>query len=144
MLGAWLVGVVQFKHCEFVQDCVLVQATTLWEQQHFTCVVVSSTRWFFSIHCIVFVTLRSLTLSCFPLHKSTMKLLIVAALVGLCLAQHNPNTKHNRTTIVHLFEWRWADIAEECERYLAPNGYGGVQVCLQFLLIPARIRLHYF
>ncbi|XP_026085364.1 pancreatic alpha-amylase-like isoform X4 [Carassius auratus] len=59
---------------------------------------------------------------------STMKLLIVAALVGLCLAQHNPNTKHNRTSIVHLFEWRWADIAEECERYLAPNGYGGVQI----------------
>uniref|UniRef100_A0A671RYL4 Alpha-amylase n=2 Tax=Sinocyclocheilus anshuiensis TaxID=1608454 RepID=A0A671RYL4_9TELE len=62
----------------------------------------------------------------FPL--GTMKLLIVAALFGLCLAQHNPNSKHNRTSIVHLFEWRWADIAEECERYLAPNGYGGVQI----------------
>uniref|UniRef100_A0A673KDS1 alpha-amylase n=1 Tax=Sinocyclocheilus rhinocerous TaxID=307959 RepID=A0A673KDS1_9TELE len=74
------------------------------------------------------MTLRSLTLNCFPPDKGTMKLLIVAALVGLCLAQHNPNTKHNRTSIVHLFEWRWADIAEECERYLAPNGYGGVQI----------------
>ncbi len=98
----------------------------------------------FSIHYIVFETLRSLTLSRFPLHEGTMKLLIVAALVGLCFAQHNPNTKHNRTSIVHLFEWRWADIAEECERYLAPNGYGGVQVCLQLLLIPEQIRLHYF
>jgi alpha-amylase len=29
---------------------------------------------------------------------------------------------------VHLFEWKWNDIAEECERVLAPNGYGGVQV----------------
>ncbi|ROJ19174.1 Pancreatic alpha-amylase [Anabarilius grahami] len=76
----------------------------------------------------VFMTLRSLTLSCFLLLKGTMKLLIVAVFVELCLAQHNPNTKHNRTSIVHLFEWRWADIAEECERYLAPNGYGGVQI----------------
>lgn len=82
----------------------------------------------------VFMTLRSLTLSCFLLRKGTMKFLIVAVFVELCLAQHNPNTKHNRTSIVHLFEWRWADIAEECERYLAPNGYGGVQVWLHFLL----------
>ncbi|KAH0618361.1 hypothetical protein JD844_017485 [Phrynosoma platyrhinos] len=46
----------------------------------------------------------------------------------LCWAQYNPNTKAGRTSIVHLFEWRWADIALECERYLAPNGYGGVQI----------------
>lgn len=57
-----------------------------------------------------------------------MKLLILAALLGLSLAQFDPNTKHGRTSIVHLFEWRWADIAAECERYLAPNGFGGVQV----------------
>jgi len=57
-----------------------------------------------------------------------MKLLILVALFGLSLAQHNPNTKQGRTSIVHLFEWRWADIAEECERFLAPNGFGGVQV----------------
>ncbi|TSK13584.1 Pancreatic alpha-amylase [Bagarius yarrelli] len=57
-----------------------------------------------------------------------MKLLILAVLLGLSLAQHNPHTKHGRTSIVHLFEWRWTDIADECERYLAPNGYGGVQV----------------
>ncbi len=29
---------------------------------------------------------------------------------------------------VHLFEWRWADIALECERYLGPNGFTAVQV----------------
>ncbi|KAL0170607.1 hypothetical protein M9458_035203, partial [Cirrhinus mrigala] len=57
----------------------------------------------------------------------TMKLLILVVLFGLSFAQHNPNLKNGRTSIVHLFEWRWADIAEECERYLAPNGYGGVQ-----------------
>lgn len=57
-----------------------------------------------------------------------MKLFILVALFGLGLAQHNPHTRHGRTSIVHLFEWRWADIAAECERFLGPNGFGGVQV----------------
>jgi len=30
--------------------------------------------------------------------------------------------------MVHLFEWKWADIANECETFLAPNGFAGVQV----------------
>ncbi|NWR28278.1 AMYP amylase, partial [Tachuris rubrigastra] len=47
---------------------------------------------------------------------------------GFCWGQYNPNTLSKRTSIVHLFEWRWVDIALECERYLAPNGFGGVQV----------------
>ncbi|XP_055587960.1 alpha-amylase 1-like [Uranotaenia lowii] len=34
----------------------------------------------------------------------------------------------NRSGIVHLFEWKWDDIAAECERFLAPKGYAGVQV----------------
>jgi len=29
---------------------------------------------------------------------------------------------------VHLFEWRWSDIALECERYLGPHGFTAVQV----------------
>ncbi|MBW4514778.1 MAG: alpha-amylase family protein [Timaviella obliquedivisa GSE-PSE-MK23-08B] len=29
---------------------------------------------------------------------------------------------------VHLFEWKWNDVAQECETFLAPNGYGAVQV----------------
>uniref|UniRef100_A0AAV2JSI7 Alpha-amylase n=1 Tax=Knipowitschia caucasica TaxID=637954 RepID=A0AAV2JSI7_KNICA len=57
-----------------------------------------------------------------------MKWLIFVALFGLSVAQHNPHLKHGRTSIVHLFEWRWADIAEECERFLGPNGFGGVQI----------------
>lgn len=60
--------------------------------------------------------------------KEIMKLFILVALFGLAFAQHNPHTRHGRTSIVHLFEWRWADIAAECERYLGPNGFGGVQV----------------
>ncbi len=29
---------------------------------------------------------------------------------------------------VHLFEWRWPDIARECEVWLGPKGYKGVQI----------------
>lgn len=57
-----------------------------------------------------------------------MRIFLVLLAAELCWAQYNPNTKSGRTSIVHLFEWRWADIALECERYLAPNGFGGVQV----------------
>uniref|UniRef100_A0A3B4DIZ1 Alpha-amylase n=1 Tax=Pygocentrus nattereri TaxID=42514 RepID=A0A3B4DIZ1_PYGNA len=57
-----------------------------------------------------------------------MKLLVLATLLGLSSAQFDPHMKDGRTSLVHLFEWHWADIAEECERYLAPNGYGGVQI----------------
>ena len=29
---------------------------------------------------------------------------------------------------VHLFEWRWTDVARECEAYLGPAGFAAVQV----------------
>ncbi|XP_061694235.1 alpha-amylase-like [Syngnathoides biaculeatus] len=51
-----------------------------------------------------------------------------ALLCGLAAAQHHPQLRHGRTAVVHLFEWRWADIAAECERFLGPNGFGGVQI----------------
>ncbi|XP_054870282.1 alpha-amylase-like isoform X2 [Amphiprion ocellaris] len=57
-----------------------------------------------------------------------MKLVILVAVFGLSLTQHDPHFKYGRTSIVHLFEWRWADIAAECERFLGPNGFGGVQI----------------
>jgi len=40
----------------------------------------------------------------------------------------NPNCASGRHTIVHLFEWRWNDIAAECERFLGPMKYCGVQI----------------
>jgi len=43
-------------------------------------------------------------------------------------AQKTPDTVANRTVIVHLFEWKFSDIADECERFLAAKGYAGVQV----------------
>ena len=38
-----------------------------------------------------------------------------------------------RSTMVHLFEWKWDDIAKECENFLGPKGFAGVQVLLLFL-----------
>ncbi|WP_225412589.1 carbohydrate-binding module family 20 domain-containing protein [Stigmatella hybrida] len=31
-------------------------------------------------------------------------------------------------TYVHLFEWRWPDVAKECETFLGPKGYTAVQI----------------
>ncbi len=36
--------------------------------------------------------------------------------------------KKNRTVFVHLFEWKWTDIARECENFLGPKGFAAVQV----------------
>jgi alpha-amylase len=33
-----------------------------------------------------------------------------------------------RTVFVHLFEWKWNDIAKECEDFLGPKGYAAVQI----------------
>ena len=60
--------------------------------------------------------------------------LILSLFVGLLTvvsfgrAQWDPNWLPNRSAIVHLFEWKWSDIARECENFLAPNGYAGVQI----------------
>uniref|UniRef100_A0AAY4D6U0 alpha-amylase n=1 Tax=Denticeps clupeoides TaxID=299321 RepID=A0AAY4D6U0_9TELE len=44
------------------------------------------------------------------------------------LSLYHSSKKPGGTAIVHLFEWRWLDIAEECERYLAPCGFDAVQI----------------
>jgi alpha-amylase len=33
-----------------------------------------------------------------------------------------------RTAFVQLFEWKWTDIARECETYLGPRGFAAVQI----------------
>ncbi|HMG57469.1 MAG TPA: carbohydrate-binding module family 20 domain-containing protein [Kofleriaceae bacterium] len=33
-----------------------------------------------------------------------------------------------RTAFVQLFEWKWTDIARECETYLGPKGFAAVQI----------------
>lgn len=52
----------------------------------------------------------------------------LTALLAGALAQKDPHYMENRTTMVHLFEWKFSDIARECEQFLGPMGYGGVQV----------------
>lgn len=34
----------------------------------------------------------------------------------------------HKTVLVHLFEWKWEDIAQECETILGPYGFAGVQI----------------
>lgn len=40
----------------------------------------------------------------------------------------DPHFIGDRRVIVHLFEWTFEDIAKECEVFLGPYGYGGVQI----------------
>lgn len=39
----------------------------------------------------------------------------------------DPQTWMNRTVMVHLFEWKYEDIAKECE-FLAKYNYGAIQL----------------
>ncbi|XP_013183225.1 alpha-amylase [Amyelois transitella] len=56
-------------------------------------------------------------------------LLLILPIVVVYADHHSrTNQKPDMSTIVHLFEWKWDDIAEECERFLAPHGFGGVQI----------------
>jgi len=61
-----------------------------------------------------------------------MKLILgLIAVLALSLgsnAHKDPLTLPGRTVMIHLFEWKWTDIAAECERFLGPKGYGAVQV----------------
>ncbi|XP_077978297.1 alpha-amylase 1-like [Glandiceps talaboti] len=59
-----------------------------------------------------------------------MKLLAFCVLLLATTAwgQWNENMKNNRAALVHLFEWKWSDVAKECENVLGPWEYGGVQV----------------
>lgn len=46
---------------------------------------------------------------------------------GAC-KNHLSHILPSHAGIVHLFEWKFNDIANECEQYLGPNRFGGVQV----------------
>ena len=50
--------------------------------------------------------------------------MIVAASRPAQAAAPNPA----RSVFVHLFEWRWADVARECEVFLGPRGFAAVQI----------------
>lgn len=54
--------------------------------------------------------------------------LLVIFIAATATAQYDPHFLENRTVIVHLFEWKWDDVARECEEFLGPHGVGGIQV----------------
>jgi hypothetical protein len=43
-------------------------------------------------------------------------------------AHKSPHAVPGRSVIVEMFEWKFSDIALECERFLGPKGFAGVQV----------------
>ncbi|XP_068620034.1 alpha-amylase 2-like [Battus philenor] len=54
--------------------------------------------------------------------------LVGIVLITVIRAYKNPYYAPERSVNVHLFEWKWNDIANECERFLGPKGYGGIQI----------------
>lgn len=60
--------------------------------------------------------------------KVALATIAIFALANISYAQKNPNYASGRSTIVHLFEWKFSDIAAECENFLQYHGFGAVQV----------------
>jgi len=52
-------------------------------------------------------------------------------LTGKVIGFHVDTCAPGRNVIVHLFNWKWTDIATECETFLGPNLFCGVQVSFQ-------------
>ena len=72
--------------------------------------------------------------------RATIILLAIACccLLKSARAQWDPNCD-GKQVIIHLFEWKWVDIADECERFLGPAGYCGFQVSppMEHVILPA-------
>jgi alpha-amylase len=74
------------------------------------------------------------------MHRSLRTALLASAVVASCVipvaAAHAAPTAVSASSadpgpkdvIVHLFEWPWASVANECVNVLGPKGFGGVQV----------------
>ena len=56
------------------------------------------------------------------------RLHLSAAALALATAGAAQAQAPARTAFVHLFEWKWTDVARECEAYLGPKGFAAVQV----------------
>ncbi|MEC5163239.1 MULTISPECIES: alpha amylase C-terminal domain-containing protein [unclassified Janthinobacterium] len=61
------------------------------------------------------------------LSKRAAMLRNAALAASLCVAAVAPAHAEG-TAFVHLFEWKWNDIAAECESFLGPKGYDAVQI----------------
>jgi alpha-amylase len=72
---------------------------------------------------------------------------VKAAVVGVLIAaglavpaSASPASPGTKDVIVHLFQWPWASIANECTTVLGPKGFGGVQVSppQEHVVLPSR------
>lgn len=52
----------------------------------------------------------------------------VACLLAVTYLAEGKTLDLQRGVIVHLFEWSYPEIAKECEEFLSPKGFAGVQV----------------
>ncbi|WP_349342136.1 alpha-amylase family glycosyl hydrolase [Marinobacter sp. MA] len=52
---------------------------------------------------------------------------IVGAALGAIMTTL-PMKQAQAGVFVHLFEWKWSDVAQECENFLGPKGFSAVQV----------------
>lgn len=67
----------------------------------------------------------------FNQNKMYSSILLIASIIGSTYAGNaykDPHFLEGRSVVVHLMEWKYSDIAKECEEFLGPYGYGGVQV----------------
>ncbi|XP_071087740.1 alpha-amylase-like [Haliotis cracherodii] len=57
-----------------------------------------------------------------------LPLLGILLIVRLTWGAHTDPHCDGKQVMVHLFEWKWTDVANECERFLSQKGFCGVQV----------------
>lgn len=57
-----------------------------------------------------------------------MKLSPLLGVISASSPYHNPHYSPGHDGFVQLFEWRWSSIASECENFLGPFKFGGVQL----------------
>ena len=61
--------------------------------------------------------------------RMSVKVLLALTLVAAGVqAYTETHCKDSKQAIVHLFEWSWDAIADECTKVLGPKGFCGVQV----------------
>ncbi len=57
------------------------------------------------------------------MHNTVFRTAMLAAVLGSF-----SHTAAAEGVMVHLFQWKFNDIANECETVLGPKGFGGVQI----------------
>lgn len=61
--------------------------------------------------------------------RTLLLIALIATLAIMVVPEQNIYAQTTpRTVFVHLFEWKWRDVAKECETFLGPKGFSAVQV----------------